>query len=420
MPYPKSIPATATFTVNGRTYTPPARPVAVVCMDGCADEYLDAALARGKMPHLAAIALHGYRGMARSALPSFTNTNNASIATGVPPSVHGISGNFFLDPETGEEVMMNSARYLRAGTIFQAAANAGRRVAVVTAKDKLREILSSGLSGPGGISLSAEKASEARVETHGISGVERLAGARTPPIYSAEASLFVLKAGAAMLEHDMADFLYLSLTDYIQHKHAPDDPVAIAFCAAMDVELGRLLERGAVLGLTADHGMNAKQTPDGGPNVIYLEALLAREVGDGVKVVLPITDPYVKHHGALGSFACVHLPDPRRAAEVRERLLAERGITEVHDRETAARLLELPRDRIGDLVVLSSRDTVIGTRPEKHDLAAVEGGLRSHGGRYEEMVPFLVSEPLCGAYSRRARGDVRNFEIFDFAVNGAR
>ena len=414
---PVLAPSTASFSVNGKRYSPPPRPVAVVCMDGCADEYLDRALLLGRMPHLARIARQGFRGMARAALPSFTNTNNASIATGAPPSVHGISGNYFLDPDSGEPVMMNSARFLRAPTIFAAAAAAGRNVAVVTAKDKLREILSTGLRG---LSISVEKAREARRETHGVGDVEALVGAPTPPIYSAEASIFVLQAGAAFLEREMADFLYLSLTDYVQHKHAPEEAAAVELCAALDTQLGRLLERGAVVGLTADHGMNAKQQPDGGPNVVYLSRLLDEELGkDAARVILPITDPYVHHHGALGSFAVVHLRDPERAAWLEQRLLREPGVTEVHDRDAAARLLELPRDRIGDLVVLSGRDVALGTRPEEHDLAAVASGLRSHGGRYEEMVPFLVSEPLGPIHARRAQGDLRNFDIFELTTNGA-
>jgi len=407
---------TETFTANGRTYHPPARPVVVACLDGCADEYLDAALARGLMPNLGRMAATGHRSLARGALPSFTNTNNASIATGAPPSVHGISGNFFLDPATGETVMMNAARYLRAPTIFAAAASAGRRVAVVTAKDKLREILAHGLHG---ISISAERARECRRETHGIEDVEELVGEPAPAIYSAAASLFVLRAGVLLLERGLADFLYLSLTDYVQHKHAPEEREALAFMAAVDVELGRLVGAGAVVGLTADHGMNAKQTPGGEPNVIYLATRLEELGFKGATVVLPITDPYVRHHGALGSFACIHLRDRSGAAPLARRLLEEPGIVEVHDRETAARKLELPEDRIGDLVVLAGRTAALGTRVEEHDLAALEGGLRSHGGRYEEMVPFIVSAPLSAPYARQAALDLRNFDIFELTVNGA-
>ncbi|MAF67225.1 MAG: phosphonoacetate hydrolase [Planctomycetes bacterium] len=402
------------FETNGRRYAPPARPVVVVCIDGCADEYVDRAMALGRIPAMQRMAVEGYRGLCRGALPAFTNTNNASIVTGVAPAVHGISGNFFLDPDTGEEVMMNDPAYLRSGTLLADAARARRRVAVVTSKDKLRRILSHELEG---VAFSAEKAAEATVEENGIGDVEELVGRPAPGIYSAEASTFVLAAGAALIERGLADFLYLSLTDYIQHKHAPDDPVAVDFYADLDAEIGQMLELGAVIGITADHGMNAKQAGDGSPNVIFLEDRLAAEFGDGVRVILPITDPYVMHHGALGSYAVVHLDDPSREAAVYERLTAIEGITEVYGRRRAAALLELPGDRIGDLVVLSARDVVLGRRAEGHDLSEVASGLRSHGGRYEEMVPLFVSHPLSEAGEGLARGDLRNFDVFDLTVN---
>src|SRR6266699_3949963 len=187
--------STQPFTVNGRAYHPPARPVVVICLDGSADEYLDAALARERMPNLRLLDVSGYRGLARGAMPSFTNVNNACIVTGVPPSVHGISGNFFYDAVAGEEVMMNSAKYLRAETILAAAARAGRKVAVVTAKEKLRDIFAAGLlgappAGHGGIAFSSEKASQAVLPSHGIADVEQIVGRSTPPIYSADASLY--------------------------------------------------------------------------------------------------------------------------------------------------------------------------------------------------------------------------------------
>ena len=308
-------PIACSFTVNGRTYRPPARPVVVICLDGSADEYFDVALARGRMPNWQKLSVAGYRGMARAAMPTFTNVNNSSIVTGVPPAVHGIGGNFFYDVAAGQEVMMNSARFLRAETIFPAAQRAGRRVAVVTAKEKLRDIFSHGLVGPGGaggLAFSSEKAREARLATHGIEDVEALVGP-TPAIYSGDASLYVLQAGVRLLEADRADFLYLSTTDFMQHAYAPEETEAVEFYAAIDRELGRLLALGAVVGITADHGMNAKQSPDGSPNVIYLESELTARFGAGFRVILPITDPYVAHHGALGSFAqCICPWDSRR------------------------------------------------------------------------------------------------------------
>ncbi len=410
-------PLACEFTANGRTYRPPARPVAVICIDGCGDEYLSTSIAAGRMPHMARLARDGYRGLARGALPSFTNVNNAAIVTGVAPATTGISGNFFLDPTTGEEVMMNSSDYLRCGTLLAAAADAGRRVAMITAKDKLRDLLSQGLDG---IAFSTEKAAEATKSTHGVSNVEELVGEPTPEIYSAAASLYVLRAGVALLERGLADFLYLSLTDYMQHKFSPEKSESLDFYADLDTQIGRLIELGAIVAATADHGMNAKNRTDGTPNVIFLESLLTERFDPHIHVICPITDPYVVHHGALGSLVMVHLPDPSRNDEIGRWILELDGVTEVHDRLSAAHKLELPADRIGDLTVLSGRDVVLGRSPDHHDLALLAGGLRSHGGRYEEMVPLVTSGPLTDEYLARAHADPRNFDVFDFACNGVR
>jgi phosphonoacetate hydrolase len=412
--------AQVSFTANGRTYSPPARPIVVICLDGSADEYLDAALARGLMPNLQRMAVHGYRGLARAAMPTFTNVNNSSIITGVPPNVHGIGGNFFLNPESGEEVMMNSSAFLRAETITGAAHQAGRNVAIVTAKEKLRDILGAGLreGTRRGIAFSSEKVDQAKVETHGIDGASIRAGKERPNIYSGEASLFVLEAGLDLVKSGRTDFAYLSTTDFIQHKYAPEDAEALDFYRQIDDSVGGLLEAGALAAITADHGMNAKQRTDGSPNVVYLEGLLREKFGHGFRVVLPITDPYVVHHGALGSFAVIHTPAGCDAQRVARELLCVAGVTEVMDRATAVLKLELPSDRLGDLVVVSGRDVTLGLSPEKHDLKAVAKGLRSHGGRYEEMVPFLFSAPLNAEYAQRARGDARNFDVFDFVCNG--
>ncbi len=411
------MPERVEFACNGRVYRPGDAVYAVVCIDGGADEYLDEALMRGRMPNMAEIIRGGRRGMCRAQMPTFTNTNNASIITGAPPRVHGMNGNFFLDPETGEAVMMNDGRFLRAPTIVAAAAKAGRKCAVVTAKDKLRTILTKGLDG---IGFSAERAGEATEVTHGIGGVEALVGEATPAIYSGDASVYVLKAGAAMVERGLADLLYLSLTDYIQHAHAPNEAAALDFYARLDEQLGRLIAAGVVLGITADHGMNAKHDETGRARVVYLEPWLAErfEGGAACRVVLPITDPYVAHHGSLGSYAVVHVAEGMDAREVAEALYEIEGVTEAHPMPRAAALLELAPDRVGDVVVMSGRDTVLGRAPEHHDLSQLGGPLRSHGGRYEEMVPMIFSRPLDEAYGARFAGDVRNFDVFEYTLNG--
>jgi len=399
------------FQVNGRTYRPPARPIAVVCVDGCADEYLSVCLVRGLMPNLAVMAAGGYRGLMRGALPSFTNVNNAALVTGAPPAVTGISGNFFLDRDTGAQVMMNDGSYLRCPTILAAAADAGRKVAMITAKEKLRDLLSRGMRGH---AFSAEKADH----VPGLGDVPAMVGRPRPDIYSGDASIFVLQAGVELIRRGLADFAYLSLTDFIQHKHAPESPGALDFYAQIDEQLGQLLALGAIVAVTADHGMNAKHHADGSPRVIYLQSLLDAKFGGGVEVVCPITDPYVLHHGALGSLVMIHVADLSRLPEIQRYIFELDGVTEVYEREVAAHKLELPADRIGDLVVMSGRDVALGRRESDHDLSLLKGGLRTHGGRYEEMVPFVISEPLNAEYAALAAGDPRNFDIFAFACNG--
>ena len=370
------------------------------------------------MPNVAHLVESGYRGLVRGALPSFTNVNNSAIVTGMPPAVTGICGNFFLNPETGEEVMMNSPEFRRCGTLLTAAADAGRKVAFITAKEKLRTVLGDGIVERGGIVFSSEKVDEAKADTHGVDDAESIIGKPRPEIYSGDASVYVFEAGAALVEAGRADFLYLSTTDYMQHKFVPDDEESLAFHRQLDEQIGRLLDAGCVVAATADHGMNSKNRPDGTPNVIYVETLLKAQFGDGLSVICPITDPYVVHHGALGSLVMVHVHDPQQIPEMMEFLDRMEGVTEVYDREGACRHLELAEDRIGDLCVLCGRNYVLGKTESDHDLSVLKGGLRSHGGRYEEMVPMLLSHPLNEEYKAKAHGDPRNFDIFDFACNG--
>src|SRR5713101_8764557 len=285
------------ITINGRTYAWPPRPLVVVCVDGCEPDYLEQAFLAGAMPYLAAAVAEGTRLLGACVVPSFTNPNNLSIVTGVPPSVHGICGNYFWDREAGAEVMMNDPKYLRCDTILAAFAEAGACVAVVTAKDKLRRLLGHGMRG---ICFSAEKAAEVTKEEHGIDRATDLVAMPVPDVYSAELSEYVLAAGLTLFERERPDVMYLSLTDYIQHKHPPGDPVATAFYAMLDRYFDAFDRGGAVLGITADHGMNAKVKADGTPNVVYLAPILDSLVGAGrFRVILPITDPYVVHHGAL-------------------------------------------------------------------------------------------------------------------------
>jgi phosphonoacetate hydrolase len=211
--------------------------------------------------------------------------------------------------------------------------------------------------------------------------------------------------------------VYVSLTDYVQHKEGPGGAVADAFFARFDTLLGAYLDEGFVVGVTADHGMNAKQNPDGTPRVHYLEDVLADAGVRDFRVVLPITDPYVVHHGALGSFAWIHLP-PSEIARAQDALATLDGVEEVYTRDEAAVIYEHPRDRIGDLSVAADARTALGKSRAKHDLSLVQSGLRSHGGRHEQIVPIMVSHPLSERYAARLSAGLQNSDLHDLVLNG--
>jgi len=385
--------------------------VVVVCVDGCEPDYISQAIEAGAAPFLGGLNGRGTCLTADCVVPSFTNPNNLSIVTGTPPSVHGICGNYFWDAEAGAEVMMNDAKYLRTGTILAAFAAAGAKAAVVTAKDKLRSLLGHKLAG---ICFSSEKAHEATLAVNGIDDVVSLVGMPVPSVYSAALSEFVFAAGVKLMARERPDLMYLSTTDYVQHKSAPGTPPANDFYAMMDSYLAQLDANGATIVITADHGMNAKTDAFGRPNIVYLQDLLDGWFGKGLaRVILPITDPYVVHHGALGSFATVYLPEDR-IVDAAKRIAAIAGVELVLLRENACARFELPPDRVGDLVIVSERLTVLGSSVARHDLSGLDVPLRSHGGVSEQRVPLIANRP---ALSLQPGRRWRNFDAFDLALN---
>jgi phosphonoacetate hydrolase len=399
----------ATIELNGRRYRKPARPTVVICVDGCDPEYVERGIADGIFPTIGALRERGYLGIADAVIPTFTNPNNVSIVTGAAPSIHGIAGNYFLDRQTGCEIMMTDDRLMRSETILALMARAGVSTAAITAKDKLRRLLGRNLDG---ICFSSECAGPE---------IEAMVGRGKPDMYSADLSLFVLDAGIKLLERGGAELLYLSLSDYVQHTHAPGAREADAFNRAIDDRVRYFTELGALVGLVADHGMNDKALPGGEPHVIFLEDELNKRFGPkAVRVICPITDPFVRHHGALGSFVRVYA---RNGAEIRSLMAVSAslpGVALVLDATGASERFELPLDREADFVVLGDDNTAIGASRAEHDLSGLAGHrLRSHGGLGEQRVPFILSRPLTSEYRHiAATRSLRNFDIFDFALNG--
>jgi len=131
---------------------------------------------------------------------------------------------------------------------------------------------------------------------------------------------------------------------------------------------------------------------------------------------LPITDPYVVHHGALGSFGTAYLPDNSDQQHIIEQLLAIDGIDVVLDQAQACAQYDLPADRIGDIVIITAENVTVGTSEHRHDLAALDVPLRSHGGLTEQTVPFIVNRPLS---SLANEPELRNFDVINVACQAA-
>ena len=399
-------------SANGRSYRWMDRPLVIVCVDGCEADYITQAVQAGVAPYLAEMCKKGVSLLAECVVPSFTNPNNLSIVTGVPPAVHGICGNYFYDREADEEVMMNDAKYLRAETILAGFSNAGAKVVVITAKDKLRTLLGKGMKA---MCFSAEKVDQLTEENNGITGVLEMVGRPLPKVYSADLSEFVFAAGVKIMAEHRPEVMYLSTTDYVQHKHAPGTPAANDFYRMMSGYLAQLDAMGVTIALTADHGMNAKTDAAGDPQIIFLQDWFDARIGTAkARVILPVTDPYVAHHGSLGSFATAYLPEGADTKTLFAELQKLPGVELVLTRAEAAAKFELPPDRIGDVVVVSERLYVIGTSPSRHDLSGLDAPLRSHGGVSEQRVPLLFNRKLEGVAPERR---LRNFDIFDLALN---
>ncbi|OZM79435.1 alkaline phosphatase family protein [Pseudonocardia sp. MH-G8] len=403
-----------TITANDRVYRVPQEPTVVFTVDGGDPDYFDDALDRAIMPRLAGMLAAGgeYR-LGASEMPSLTNPNNLSIVTGVSPALHGVPGNY-CRLEDGTLELLNDPKFLRAPSIHAVLAAHDVPTLMVTTKEKLRRLL-----GHGGVpSISVEEAAGTGLPAYGVEDLQDLVGVEAPGIYDWDASHYAMRLGLAIYRHHRdLRLLYVSLTDRVQHATAPGEELSDRFLVAFDTLLGEYLDEGFTVGITADHGMNAKHAPDGTPTVHYLTDVLQDAGVEVHDVVLPITDPYVRHHGALGSFAWLYLPESARA-RARAVLAALPGVEEVWDRGDAATIYEHPVDRIGDLAVTAAAHVALGARERDHDLSGLHAALRSHGGRHEQPVPLITSRPVSGPLAARYRaGVLRSRDLHDLVLN---
>eukprot|EP00126_Sphaerothecum_destruens_P015106 Sdes_comp9023_c0_seq1m446 len=436
------------YCTNGRKYFKNQQPIVVLCIDGLDPSYIEHGVSTGLMPHWKGIweafapnwwtlrHLPAYF-PASGVMPSFTNPNNMAIVTGCRSDITGICGNYFLDRRGGDvEVMMNDPKYLKCDTIFQHHLKQGMDVVVITAKDKLLRLLSHGIDAPDfcgskAIYFSIEKAldppCQQNLKRHGFRDYSSLMDGHSPPsIYDPEISLAAVQAGIQILKKSKPQLrhplVYISTTDYVQHKYPPGSPVSNHFLQRLDSLVGELHQMGCRVGVTADHGMSDK------PNILYISSIL-KQARISCRVVLPITDPYVKHHGALGGFCTVYIHDKSQIRDAMKALsrYAHRGIDAILSRSDACKRYHLPHDRIGDIVVASKANTALGLTESEHDLTALDGfPLRSHGGVFETRVPFWMNVPLSEEYLESAFHQYHqapsspifhNFDIFEILMH---
>lgn len=338
----------------------------LLCLDGIDPEYL----AVSSVPTLDQLGQRGWRTIGQGAMPSVTNVNNVSMVTGGPPALHGITANFYHDRATGQSVYMESADFLLAPTIFERAAQSSRRSAVITSKDKLRTLIARGASDV----ISAESPPAWVVEAVGA----------PPPILSVEVNHWLFRAAITLCRTHPPDLLYLTLTDYAQHKYAPETAESQANLAALDSLLADLLNSGPefTVVVTADHGMRAKTRG------LDLGQILA-QANISADVIPIIKDRYVVHHQNLGGSAYVYLGDLARLEDAMAVLRAKEGVESVWRREQAAVEFQLHPDRIGDLFVLATEETVFGALPAPREAVSV----RSHGCLHTRAVPIIACGP---------------------------
>ena len=342
----------------------------LITIDGLDPEYLDVCDA----PNLREMAKRGFHVTGKCMMPSVTNVNNVSVVTGKYPTEHGISSNYRLVRETGEDIYMESGEYILSETFFQRATRMGATSILSTSKDKLRTLLSEGAS----TAISSEQAPQWAVEAVG----------EPPPIYSLDVNGWTIRAATEAMKRSPADIVYISTTDFAMHTYAPDEPESQRHITILDDAIGDLVEAhpNVTLLLTADHGMSPKS------RMIVLDDVFSQH-GISAQAVPIIKDRYVVHHNNLGGCMFIYMDASHadRLDEAAEVLRETTGVERVYTRAEAVEELRLNYDRIGDLVVTGDSETVFGPKElsDSWNDTGAGSGLRSHASAYEQDVPII-------------------------------
>jgi phosphonoacetate hydrolase len=338
-------------------------------IDGLDPSYLGG----GGMPGLRALGDEGLATEVNAVLPTVTNANNVSICCAAWPSEHGITGNSYLDPDTGQAEYMESADSLNAPTILQRVVRAGGQAALLTAKVKTVGLLGRDAT----LAIAAEAPSADVVARYGPA----------PDIYSAEINHWLWRVAIDLLaQRPELDLLYVHTTDFPMHAWGPDARESAAHLARLDELLQEAVAAGDDIGLfaAADHGMRYKTR-------VWDLYSACQHRDTSIRYSLSAErDRYLRHHRTFGGTAWVWLEDPDDADAVAATILALDGVESVHTRAEAAARYHLDPARIGDLVILGDQDTVFGELPDEEELEHLPADYRSHGSLHEQRVPLFI------------------------------
>ncbi len=341
--------------------------VVIAMIDGLGPDYIEAS----EMPSLRGLMARGFSKTVLGVMPSVTNVNNASIACGAWPEVHGITGNSYYDEARNALEYMEDSAYFLAPTVFRRAADRGIKTALLTAKKKTLGLMAPGTA----FALAAESPTPEAVARYG----------EAPPIYSREINYWLWEAAIDLLKNrPEIRLIYVHTTDYPMHTWPPTAPESREHLAKLDALIGRAVAAApdAAFLITADHGLNAKSRCWDLTRACKNRGLELRFAFSAER------DKYVKHHRNLGGAAWVYLKSPNDAPRAQAILRGLTGVEQVLTRQEAATRFHLMPGRIGELIVLGDKETVFGDLPTEYE--NLPPTLRTHGSLHETRVPMVI------------------------------
>jgi phosphonoacetate hydrolase len=343
--------------------------VVIGMFDGLGPDYVE----QSAMPVLKGLMSKGFTKSVTGVMPSVTNVNNASIATGAWPVEHGITGNSFFDLATGQAEYMESSAYLLRPTLFERAAKLGVRSALLTAKKKTVALLAKGTD----LAIAAEAPSAEQIQKYGT----------PPPIYSREINYWLWEVAVDLLTNRRdIGCLYVHTTDFPMHTWPASAPESKEHLARLDAILGRAVAAApdAAFLITADHGLNTKSR-------CWDLAKACKNRGLELRFALSAErDKYVKHHRTFGGTCYVWLRSSQDAEAAKKIINGLAGVEAVLTRSEAATKFHLMPERIGELVVLGDRETVFGETEPQFEVEHLPPTFRTHGSLHEAIVPLVI------------------------------